>query len=254
MAVHLIHVSKAGGTALRFAIRASRVSSGGRLKTPWGEVWGHDHRFTLSDVPREDVAFFALRDPISRFLSGYYSRLRKGAPRYFVEWTDAEARAFKWFPTPQELADALAEPSGKPRRRAEFAMKSIRHVKRPLTFWTGKPSYLRKHIDKVIYIARQETLDEDWEKLKELLGLPSDQMLPKDDTYAHRTVYAADDDRTLSGKGEDALRAWYADDYKLIEIAEELRSGELQRSGSLLDRLVPLERIPGVSALRRAAR
>jgi hypothetical protein len=235
MAVHLIHISKAGGTALRHAIRAARMTAGGELVSPWGDVWGHDHRFRFSDVGRDDKAILAFRDPVSRFLSGYFSRRRKGAPRYLIEWTAAERQSFEWFPTPQELADALAEPGGEPRERAEFAMESIRHLNRPMTFWTGKPSYLRKHIDQVVFVARQETLDEDWEKLKELLDLPREQMLPHDEITAHRTTY--DGDREISEKGVQALREWYADDYELIEIGEELRAGRVPARPSRLERI-----------------
>lgn len=222
MAVHFIHVSKAGGTALRHAIRSARVNAGGQLLSPWGEVWGHDHRFRLSDVGPEHKAVIPLRDPVSRFLSGFYSRLRKGAPRHSIEWTDEERRSFEVFPTPQALADALAEPAGARREQAEFAMKSIGHLKRPMTEWTGTPDYLARHIDRVLYVARQETLDEDWEALKELLDLPRDQQLPTDDVTAHRTTYAGS--REISEQGVRALRAWYADDYELLEIGERVRA------------------------------
>lgn len=238
MPVHFIHVSKAGGTALRYAIRAARLSAGGELVSPWGELWGHDHRFRFADVGKDEKAVFALRDPVSRFISAYYSRLRKGAPRYAIEWTDAERQSFEWFPTPHELADALAEPSGEPRERAEFAMGSIRHLNRPMTFWTGKPSYVRRHLEKVLYVARQETLDDDWERLKELLDLPRDQMLPHDAITAHRTTY--DRNVRLSEKGMHALRDWYADDYELLEIGEEVRNGGVRLRPSRLKRLVSL--------------
>jgi hypothetical protein len=239
MAVHFIHVSKAGGTALRYAIRSARVQAGGKLVSPWGEVWGHDHRFRFADLRSGHKAIFPLRDPASRFLSGYYSRLREGAPRYFIEWSAKEAQAFEWFPTPQALAEALAEPSGEARRRAEFAMGAIAHVRQPMTHWTGKPSYLRRRLDNVLYVAMQETLAEDWEKLKDLLDIPRDQMLPTDDVRAHRTAYAADDDRTLSDKALQALREWYADDYELIEIAADVRAGRVERRPPALARLVP---------------
>ena len=221
MAVHFIHVSKTGGTALRHAIRAARMRAGGNLQSPWGEVWGHDHRFRFSDVEADHKAVIPLRDPVARFLSGFYSRLRKGAPRHLVEWTDDERTAFESFPTPQALAGALAQPSGPLREQAEFAMRSIGHVKYPMTHWTGTPEYVAANIDRVLYVARQETLDEDWEMLKELLNIARDQQLPTDDVTAHRTHYAGS--RDLSADGIRALRAWYADDYELLEIGDTVR-------------------------------
>ena len=53
----------------------------------------------------------------------------------------------------------------------------------------------------VLYIARQETLSDDWEKIKELLGLPPDLALSQDDTVAHAEYTG---DRTIGEKGTEA--------------------------------------------------
>lgn len=231
MAVHFIHVSKTGGTALRHAIRAARLTAGGQLISPWGEVWGHDHRFRLRDVGADDMAVIPLRDPVTRFVSSFYSRLRRGAPRHFVDWTAGEGQSFEWFPTPQALADALAEPSGELRERAEFAMNKIGHVQWPMTYWTGTSKYVREHMENVLYMPRQETLNDDWERLKELLDLPRNQMLPEDAVLAHRSPHTGK--REISPRGVRALREWYADDYALLDLCENVRRAS---SGQLLPR------------------
>jgi sulfotransferase famil protein len=218
---------------LRHAIRASRVRAGGRLASPWGRIRGHDHRFRFADVGSDDMAVITLRDPATRFASGFLSRLRKGAPRYYNEWTENESQSFEWFSSPGALADALAEPSGELRERAEFALRSIRHVRDLMIHWTGDAGYVRERAENVLYVARQETLDADWELLKELLGLPRDQMLPRDPVVAHRSADVLD--REISPKGVRALREWYAADYELLELAEELRQNGfpgLCRSGA----------------------
>jgi Sulfotransferase family len=234
MAVHFLHVSKAGGSAIRYAFRKARRTAGGELVTPWGPIESHRHSFGLHDVPKGDKAIFALRDPVARFLSGFYSRQRQGAPRYVREWSNAERQSFEWFATPRALADALAEPPSETRKRAEFAMESIRHLRRRLTLWTGDPAYFRKHLDQVLYIARQETLDDDWQRLKELLELPAKLALPRDDVVAHRTAYPHD--RSISDRGIQALRAWYAADYEVLQIGEDVRQGRISLP-SRLDRL-----------------
>jgi hypothetical protein len=236
MAVHFIHVSKTGGTAVKHAIRESRRRRGGRLLSPWGPVRGHHHDFRLCEVPRGDKAVVPLRDPISRFQSGFYSRQREGAPRFKSKWSDEERQSFEWFPTPGSLADALAEPPSEARARAEFAMKSIRHLRRRLTLWTGEPPYLRSHLDTVLYVARQETLEDDWERLKELLDLPSEVVLPRGKRTGHRTTYP-DDDPGISEKGAAALRAWYATDYEVLEIGEAFRQRRVKPRRPLLHRL-----------------
>ena len=223
MPVHIIHISKSGGSAVRFALREARTKAGGKLKTEWGPVWGHDHRFRLMHVGPDDRAIFAVRDPVSRFVSSFHSRLRKGQPRYDLEWTRREQRSFEWFPTPGELADALAQPRGRAHAKAVYAMRRIRHVNRPMTYWLGSAAYLYLNRGKVLYVARQESLAEDWERIKELLGIPQEQMLPVDDIVAHRASYTGD--MSIGEEGLLALRRWYAEDYRLLEIAEALRQG-----------------------------
>jgi hypothetical protein len=87
--------------------------------------------------------------------------------------------------------------------------------------WTGDAGYVRERAENVLYVARQETLDADWELLKELLDLPRDQMLPQDPVVAHRSADVVDCE--ISPKGVRALREWYAADYEVLELAEEMR-------------------------------
>jgi hypothetical protein len=222
MTVHFIHVGKCGGTALRFAVKQAQEETG-PIESPWGPVSAQPgHKVTLADVPDGDKAVLAFRDPVSRFVSGFYSRLRKGQPRHFREWSDDERKSFDWFQTPEELADALGA-GWRQRKRAEFAMRSIRQLRRPMTRWAGEPAFFRDNLDKVLYVARQETLDEDWERLKELLDIPRNVLLPQDDRGAHRTTYPRD--TAISERGREAIARWYAEDYELLGIAGELREG-----------------------------
>lgn len=221
MAIHFLHIRKSGGTAIKHALRQVTKGTGKQLTTPFGELHNHPHSFRFGDVPEGDLAIFSVRDPASRFVSGFYSRLRKGAPRYNREWSDAERKCFGWFSTPQELADALTKRWGPQRKKAEFAMNSIRHLRRPMVWWTGPAPEFRKLLPQVLYIARQETLDEDFERLKKLLDLPPDLSLPSDPVKAHR--FTGDNDRSLTPKMLDALREWYAKDYELLEVCEEAR-------------------------------
>ena len=57
---------------------------------------------------------------------------------------------------------------------------------------------------------------------RELLDLPRDQALPRDAVVAHRTDYAGS--RDLSPEGIAALQAWYADDYELLRIGDDMRA------------------------------
>jgi hypothetical protein len=231
MAIHYVHIGKSGGTALKHAIReAGKAAIAGSDATfdkevPWdsplGPVHLHGHGFKLKHVPEGDVTFFSIRDPASRFVSSFYSRLRQGMPRYFRKWSEEEEQAFKWFKTPQELALGLGKRRGKKRAQAEFAMQAIRHIRRPLSLWLGDVEHLRKKLPQIAYIARQETLDEDWTRIKTMLELPADLELPSDPVQAHRAP--EDLDRSLNPKMMDALMDWYAEDYKLVALCDEVR-------------------------------
>jgi hypothetical protein len=223
----MIHTGKTGGSAIKRALRTSGYAywhepdAAGTTPTPYGPVQLHNHRFPLSQVPPDHYAFFFMRDPIKRFISGFYSRLDQGRPRYDFPWSENERKAFEAFPTPQSLAAALAGDDPEQRALAEWSMGQIGHLgfqRRRL----GPPAKIRERLDQIVYIGRQETLDDDWEKLKSILEIRADVELPTDPVLAHRRV---DDDRdkTLDKAAKRALREWYARDYKLLKFCEEVR-------------------------------
>jgi Sulfotransferase family len=203
--VHFLHVSKAGGSAVKDAIE-------GRLRTPTSRIFLHPHRTTLMDVPRGEKVFFFLRDPVTRFVSGFNSRLRQGRPRYDTPWTPDEARAFARFGTPDALASALSDEKPEVREAARDAMRVIGHVRSSYWQWLGDEAQLARRLDDVLFVGRQESLARDFEALRDLLGLPASLTLPE----AHRTPEGFD--RRLSPQAVENLREWYASDYHLLEL------------------------------------
>ena len=227
MTLHFIHIGKTGGTAIKRGLRKDKLAYWAAddpekaFETPYGRIQLHHHRFGLRDVPPEDHMFFCLRDPIDRFVSAFYSRMNKGQPRYYFEWTPAERLAFEAFPTPQRLAGALASDDVNDRAEAERAMRNIRHM-RPMVRCVGTPTQLRSHLSQVVYVARQETLTTDWEQLKLLLRLPPDATLPSANVRAHRRDPSLDTD--LDAVATAALRRWYRRDYMLLRYCDALRT------------------------------
>ena len=216
MAVHFLHISKAGGTAIKHAIKQA-----GRPKTTYGPIKLHRHRFRLPDVPEGDRFFFVMRDPVARFVSSFYSRYRKGAPRYNIEWRPEEAEAFARFTTPQQLLDAMMSDDRDEQEHARAAMDGIAHLKRHQHLWLVGRAALKERLDDIVYIARQETLDKDWPRLREALGYPDDLALPTDEKAAHRG--SPDEDRSLTDEARAVVRDWYAKDYRLLEFCETIR-------------------------------
>lgn len=217
MTLHFLHIGKTGGTAIKRALRVADWP-----ETPYGPLEVHRHHSSkLAEVPRGDFVFFCVRDPIARFFSGFYSRVRKGQPRYYFEWTAAERVAFEAFPTPQALAAALASRDTEQRQLAEFSMRSIRHLRR-MSFYLGQPDDIKKRLDEVVFIGRQETLSADWPRLKNILDLPESLELPSDPERAHRADPSLD--RTLDEPAMAALRDWYEPDRRLVDFCEKVRA------------------------------
>jgi hypothetical protein len=216
MTVHFVHIGKTGGTALKRGLRRA-----GLPETPYGPIELHRHRDHLDALPAADHVFFFVRDPVARFLSGFYSRLRKGQPRYYFEWSPAERKAFEAFPTPHRLATALAARDKDERALAEWSMGRIRHLELMETF-VGSPRTLRKELDRVVYIGRQETLDADWQRLKDVLALPASAVLPTGPKVAHRRGGTGEE--PLDEASLAALRHWYRRDYELVEFCERVRA------------------------------
>jgi hypothetical protein len=211
--LHVLHIGKTGGTALKHVLMEQQDSVRYRLL-----FRGHD--VGLADVPRGELFMFLIRDPLSRFVSAFNGRLREDRPRYHYPWREEEKVAFAIFSTPDQLATALSSPEETERLAAEQAMQGIGHVNTPYTTWFRDEEALRARADDLFFVGFQERLDEDFQLLKEKLGLPADASLPGGDTEAHRTPEGFD--RHLSESAQANLRRWYSRDIALYELCREL--------------------------------
>jgi hypothetical protein len=152
--LHVLHVGKTGGTALNHVlIQYAGVS---RFRPVFG-----GHVLTIADVPIGERFMFFIRDPLSRFVSAFNSRLREGRPRYHYPWRDEEKVAFSIFKTPNELATALSADDSSLRKKAEAAMHGIGHVNTGYSFWFGDESSFRARVSDLFFIGFQERLEDD---------------------------------------------------------------------------------------------
>jgi len=211
--LHFLHIGKTGGTAIKYVLR-QHTDCG-----PY-DIRLHYHFTCLRDIPVGDKVFFLLRDPVSRFKSGFFSRQRKGNPRYHVPWTRGEKKAFGRFDSPNALALALSSPDEDERHAAEQAMRSISQVRDSYDKWLGDESYLASRASDIFFIGFQESLSEDFLRLKDRLGLPPEARLPEDDFNAHRSN--GNSKSVLEARAIANLTEWYAADYRLLEICRQL--------------------------------
>jgi len=211
--VHFLHIRKTGGTAIAEALK------------PVARFYGivlHGHSTKLSDIPASSKVVFFVRHPLSRYVSGFYSRLRRGLPRHYYDWTEDEARAFSRFQTANDLAEALTSADREVTLHAREAMQSVRHINSSYREWLGGTAELDNKLDAILLVGLQEKLRSDFEYLKKQLDLPETLSLPESDLLAHRTP--AEFDRRLSAVAERNLLEWYAEDIRFYEHCLELRA------------------------------
>ncbi len=207
---HFLHVSKSGGSALKHALGPYARSLNLLL---------HPHKVRLRDIPDGQQAFFFVRSPLERFVSGFLSRQRQGRPRYYYPWTAEEHAAFTRFPSVNDLAEALSA-TGPQGAHARQAMEQIRHLARPLTLWLEDEQYLHLRRSDILFVGFQERLENDFFRLRELLGLPEAAVLPTDDVVAHRAP--SNSNRLLSKHAEANVHRWYEADFHLYDYCREM--------------------------------
>ena len=210
--IHLFHIGKTGGTALKQALLD--------CESPRYSVLLHGHGVTLADVPVGEKFMFVIRDPLSRFVSGFNGRLREDRPRYHYPWKDGERIAFGFFDTPDALAMALGSEDPELRGRAEQAMRDIGHINTPYSFWLGDEFAFRARITDLFFIAFQDRLADDFELLKRKLALPDDARLPADPTVSHRTPDGFS--QQLGDEARANLERWYERDIAFVKLCREL--------------------------------
>lgn len=172
--IGFLHVGKTGGTSIKDVLK-DQVGDG---------FYYHGHGGKLSRIwknhPQRRMVF-GYREPVSRFISGFNSRMRKGRPRYNVEWSKLERIAFENFKQPVELAEALGSNDKKVRSLAEMCMCSIQHVNKSLYEYLGSEDFLLKNSDNILYPYNVDTLHDDFDVIKFRLGIPQHIQLSSDE-------------------------------------------------------------------------
>lgn len=208
--VYFLHIGKAAGSQIKQIIAQINSSATGVY------LAAQTHDVFLHQLPQPADYFFSIRDPISRFRSGFYSRKRKGRPLNDIEWTAYEAAAFARFAHANDLAEALFEP-GELGMQAVAAIKSIRHTAQDQIDWfmlAGDIFATRPPI----WVIRQEHFAADLATFIARLGLDFQPVITRDDRHAHSNDYASVP--ALSDKAVANLRRWYAQDFAFYDAVE----------------------------------
>lgn len=209
---HFLHIRKAGGSAIKTALRPHAGVG------PYFMAF-HPHRITINHVPRGEKVFFFVRDPVARFVSGFASRQRQGAPAHHVPWTETEREVFAEFDSASALAEALASSDQATRQRAQWAMNAVGHVNSSYWDWFIDEQTFVKRSEDILFIGRQEHFDADFTAMLRALQLPEQINPPREPKNANRSPRAAAP--PLSRQALAALQEHYAADYRFLELCRE---------------------------------
>ncbi len=215
--MYFLHIGKTAGNALKTAIRKNNfLWSNLSISKPYVIVMTN-HQYKFSDLHAGDYCFFVTRDPISRFVSGFNSRLRQGRPRIFNPWTEDESKAFAQFKTACSLAEALYSEDKEIALKASNAMLNIKHVNTSYWSWFGSKSALLSRKDSILFYLRQEYLNSDIKSINERLGLGF-HSLPDDKILSN--TRPNDSNTFLTDIAIRNLKQWYYKDYEFLELLE----------------------------------
>lgn len=208
--IYFLHIGKAAGSQIKQAM--VQINEQQSAVT----MLAMSHQITLKDIPEPADYFFSVREPISRFRSGFYSRKRRGQPLNNIPWTRYEEQAFATFPHANDLAEALFAP-GERGLQALGAMKSIEHTAEDQIDWFVLAGDIFS-VRPPVWILRQEHLEADFQTFLERAGVTFKPELRQDPVGAHRNDYSQIP--ALSERAESNLRRWYAQDFAFYDAVE----------------------------------
>lgn len=213
----MLHIGKTGGTYTKH-ILSSIPDAENLFRFLY-------HQFTLemalNEFPNEN-AIFSIRDPLEIFVSGFYSRMRKGQPRYNYPWTPAETITFSTFKTPNQLAEALSSDERELRELAESSMRGLQHVAQCLHFYLRSKSFVQQCKPRISFVFQQHSLDEDIKRFLAKNNLPTVYSPITDNVIRHSNP--VDLDRALSPTANQNLAFWYKTDFELYDECRSLAS------------------------------
>lgn len=206
----MLHIGKTGGSFMRSILRHNED----RWTKPL-HLLGHGATLkgTAKRFGADRKLAFVVRDPVSRFLSAFYSRQRQGRPTYQSQWSAEEAAAFLWFETAEDLAFALASKSPREKSAALFAFEAIQHLKADLRFYLGSAEAVLAERENIIMCVDLPHMDAHLSAILEKLGVPNYDMPPEPKRHI-----APDPIPELSAQAEKALRTHWSEEFELYDV------------------------------------
>lgn len=205
----LLHIGKTGGTSLGALIRTLKAEDADLRISKLGH--GATLRSTVRKRPKALIGF-VVRDPVSRFVSAFNSRLRSGRPAHEHEWKTEEAVVYSFFPTANDLAEALCSTDERTRSAAQFAMKNIAHLRRGYKHHLGGIEVVKKLRNRIYCVCDLDDLNDRVYEFFAPLGLDEAKI---NSQFEHR--HQGKDIAPLSDQALQNLHTVWAEEFELYE-------------------------------------
>ncbi len=207
--IKFLHIGKTGGSFIRDNLKLIDIDNKVKFLT---------HKESILENDGYQYIFF-IRNPIDRFISAFWSRYRKGNPRYNFEWTIEEKITFEYFKTPNQLAEAIFSDDKYIKEKANKAIESIPHLRMNLSFHLKDKDNIKDCIGKILYIGRLETINNDLNNIIKILGYSKEDLkeIKNDNITTHKTPSEYSKLSNISKLGKMNLTKYFKNDYEIIK-------------------------------------
>lgn len=212
--LYYLHIGKTSGTFLcTISTDAQGFLHEPMLLVPFEHTIKHPH------LPAASHFVFGTRDPITRFVSGFYGRKRL-SPMGRNRQTPEEAQVFSRFRTPNALAEALDGATQETRAAALDAMAAICDVNTFQSDWFTDRDRLAADITAGrAHRVRHEALSSDLRAMFSATGFELAPDRIEDRPRAHTASNS--EDKHLSARALDNLKVHYARDIAFLAWLDE---------------------------------
>ena len=216
--MHIMHIGKTGGTAMKVPFNFM-----GEHATVIETKNHRNHGFVLGSGGGGESACYAftVRDPVSRWVSGFLSNARVGCPDHFhrSRLVYDKAVPFLAFPTPNDLAEALSDPVRGPQALAAASM--IPHCARGFAYYLPNIEEFVKR-KRLPVVLSTSSLRNDTERLWRYVGGDKAGSLPDSNrNHMHRMPDAWAQFLKLSQRARCNLEQLLRRDYEIMDFLHE---------------------------------
>ena len=206
-----LHIPKTGGSNFRESLPQFNKKSNIKIITI--------RHFRYINLLENKKIIFTIRDPISRFVSSFYSRINEDKPYGYTKHSIGEMIAFKWYQDVNKLCKDIYSKNIYNLIKSRLALVWIRQINLPLYILTPL-NFLKR---KPLFIFDLEFLQSDIDFFFKHIGANEETMklFEKKSIKSHKTSFPKD--LILTNDSKKILQRYLKEDYKIYLYCKNIR-------------------------------